>query len=94
MIKLIVIKNYQEFTETVHYPLPFEDEADAFPSEERIVAKEVEAIIQFEDGGNLSIGFSVLRDNQLFEEVDPRELVRKYILNFFPKMVSNDPASE
>jgi hypothetical protein len=84
MIKLIVIKQYQEFTETVHIPLPEDDipflPEEGFPSEERIVAKEVEAVIQREDDTTFSIGFSVQRDNPIFEISDPRNMVRKFLL--------------
>lgn len=94
MIKLIVVKNYHEFTEEVHFPVPFTEDPSDFPSEYQIVAKEIEAVIQTDDKLEFSIGFSVHRNNPLFEELDPREMVRKFILENLPKLVSNDPAHE
>lgn len=71
----IVIKNYQEFTENI--------EVQELVIDTVIVAKEVEAVVQLEDGEIFSLGFSVMRDNELFEYESPRRMVQKFLLNNF-----------
>lgn len=79
-ITKIVIKNYQEFTESVGIPTPFEEESF---DENVIVAKEVEAIVEMEDGEIFSIGFSVMRNSELFTYESPRRMVQKFLINNF-----------
>ena len=68
----IVIKEYREFTEDV--------EIDGIGIvENSIIAKEVEAVIQLENGAIFSLGFSVMRDHLIFNTENPRDLVRKFI---------------
>ncbi len=71
-VQRIVIKDYKEFTEDI-------DIEDLGTIEASIVAKEIEAVIQLENGAVFSIGFSVMRDNPIFEIENPRDLVRNFI---------------
>jgi hypothetical protein len=77
----VVIKNYQEFTEDI--------QLDIMQVEAVIVAKEVEAIIEIDSGEVFSVGFSVLRDNELFEYESPRRMVQKFLLNNFKFDIEN-----
>jgi hypothetical protein len=60
-----------------------------------LVAKEVEAVIQLEGEVFFSLGFSVLRDNPIFQLEAPRDMVRSFLLknNFF-QTGNNEPPSE
>ena len=71
----IVIKNYQEFTEEV--------EVEGVQFNAVIVAKEVEAVIELGSGEIFSLGFSVIRDSELFTYESPRRMVQKFLLNNF-----------
>ena len=71
----IVIKTYQEFTEEV--------QVEGVQVGAVIVAKEVEAVIELDGGEVFSLGFSVMRDNELFEYESPRRMVQKFLLNNF-----------
>lgn len=74
----IIIKQYQEFTEEV------EISADMEVSDVVIVAKEIEAVIQTENDIIFSIGFSVMRDNPIFDLDNPRDIVREFLkINIF-----------
>lgn len=70
--QMIIIKDYKEFTEDVVIE-------DLGAVEGVIVAKEVEAVIQLTNGAVFSLGFSVMRDNPIFEIENPRDLVRSFI---------------
>lgn len=71
----IVIKNYQEFTEEV--------EIEGLSMGAVIVAKEVEAVIELNEGETFSLGFSVLRDSELFTFESPRRMVLKFLVDNF-----------
>ena len=71
-IQLILIKDYKEFTEDVTLE-------EVGTIEGAIVAKEVESVIQLTNGTVFSIGFSVMRDNPIFDIENPRDLVRNFI---------------
>jgi hypothetical protein len=71
----IVIKNYQEFTEEVT--------VQDITLEHVTIAKEVEAVVQVDDGTVFSIGFSVMRDTPIFEFESPRRMVAKFLLDNF-----------
>lgn len=85
-INLIIIKEYKEYTSEVIF-------VDEHPIE-RIISKEVEAVIVLETGEAFSIGFSVMQDNELFDLENPRDLVRQFILKTFVGSSINDAASE
>lgn len=71
-VQRIVIKDYKEFTEDI--------EMDGLGTiDVVVVAKEVEAVIQLENSAVFSIGFSVMRDNPIFEIENPRDLVRNFL---------------
>lgn len=71
----VIIKSYQEFTEEV--------EVEGLSMGAVIVAKEVEAVVEMENGEVFSIGFSVMRDNELFTYESPRRMVLRFLLNNF-----------
>ena len=72
-VERIVIKSFKEFTEDV------EITGGLGIVENAIIAKEVEAIIQLKSGAIFSLGFSVMRDNSIFNTENPRNMVRKFI---------------
>lgn len=73
IIKKIVIKKYQEFTEEVSVE-------DIGTVGVHIIAKEVEAVVEVDDGTIFSLGFSVLRDNAAFQFESPRNIVQDFLI--------------
>jgi hypothetical protein len=71
----IVIKNYQEFTEEV--------QVEGVSVNHVVIAKEVEAIVQIEGEEAFSLGFSVMRNNPIFDFESPRRIVQNFLLNNF-----------
>jgi hypothetical protein len=72
----IVIKNYQEFTEEIEI-------AGEISVNRAIIAKEIEAVVQVEGEQEFSLGFSLMRDNPIFEYGSPRRMVQKFLLDNF-----------
>lgn len=77
IIKQIIIKEYREFTEDVQVA------DDLVTFEAVIVAKEVEAVVQVDDGTTFSLGFSILRDSDAFSFESPRRIVQHFLMKNF-----------
>ncbi|QFG05711.1 hypothetical protein 035JT001_44 [Bacillus phage 035JT001] len=74
-VSKIIIESYKEFTEEI------ECADDMVKLENVIVAKEVQAVIEQDDGITFSLGFTIMRDNPIFEAENPRDMVREFFKN-------------
>jgi hypothetical protein len=84
-VKQILIKDYKEFADEV---------PKVFDTAGLLVAKEIEAVIELEGGVVFSLGFSIMRDNPLFQLEAPRDIVREFLKNNFLKTSNNEAAPE